>query len=102
MSDPSAHPERVRAMDNHPADGGMVTTVNRHAEVYGGGPPPFADRPCDTSIEKFKVANVPGVHPTDDQFRVVVKIARFDTYTDAQDAAAMIARILTGEDRTSV
>lgn len=104
MSDPSAHPERTLAMHAHPAHGPFVTTTARQAEVFGGElpPPPFADRPCKLTVTEFTVANVPGVHPQDSQWEVTAQIARFDTKAEADDAKALIGRMLTGEDRTSV
>ena len=76
MSDPSAHPQ-------HPE-------------------PPFADRPLDISYEEFTVSNVPSVHPQELQRRLVLKIARFGMDDDIKAAAAEAARLLTGEDRTSI
>ena len=88
MNDPSTHPERVQTTS--------PTVIYRDPE------PPFADRPLDLSIEEFTVSNVPGVHPLDTQYRVVAKIARFDNRDKAQEAEAIIARLLTGEDRISI
>lgn len=68
-----------------------LTESERMAEIAAQ----IAVNPIDRSVEKFQVSNIG--RDDDDQFRVVVKCARFDNYLDAQIAGKVIAKMIKGE-----
>ena len=58
----------------------------------------IGDRPIEVGVERFNV-DVPnaGIGLNEDQFRVVVKLARFEGYGDARRAATQIVTALRGK-----